>query len=54
MNLQIGLCMSAEFVKSHGDNVNFSSPEGEGFPPSPKETLKDIVAEYQNKRALGQ
>jgi hypothetical protein len=36
--------MGSEFIKSHGDNINFSSPEGEGFPPSPKETL---ITHYQ-------
>ncbi|MFP3871163.1 MAG: hypothetical protein ACLFVT_09835 [Syntrophobacteria bacterium] len=55
MNLQIRLCMGSELIKSHGDSVNFSSPEGEGFPPSPKETLnltrekkKAVIDYYQS------
>ena len=33
--------MGSELIKSHSDTINFSSPKGEGFPPSPKETLND-------------
>ena len=42
VDLQVRLSMCAEFVKSHNaTTITFSSPEGEGFPPSPRETLKD-------------
>ena len=42
VDFQVRLRMRAKFVKSHGDNINFSSPEGEGFPPSPKGTLTGV------------
>lgn len=35
--------MGCEFTKSHSDNLDFSSREGEGFPPSAKETLKVLI-----------
>ena len=41
VNFQVRLCMCSKLVKSHNaTTITFSSPEGEGFPPSPKETLK--------------
>ena len=40
VNFQIRLSMAPKFVKSHNaTTITFSSPEGEGFPPSPRETL---------------
>jgi hypothetical protein len=32
--------MGSKMITSHSDTINFSSPEGEGFPPSPIGTLK--------------
>ena len=46
MHLQVRLRMGSKLIKSHGDNINFSSPEGEEFPPSPNETL--IHAQLNN------
>lgn len=43
MNFEICLCMSTEFIKSHSDNIIFSSPKGEGFPLFPIETLNREV-----------
>ena len=40
VNFQIRLSMCSKFVKSHNATIiTFSSPEGEGFQPSPKGTL---------------
>jgi len=39
MNFYVCLYMSTEFIKSHCDNIIFSSPKGEGFLPSPIEIL---------------
>jgi len=40
VNFQVRLSMCPKFVKSHNaTTITFSSPEGEGFPPSPKGTL---------------
>lgn len=40
VNLQIRLSMCSKFVKSHNaTTITFSSPEDEGFPPSPKGIL---------------
>ena len=40
VDFQVRLSMCTKSVKSHNaTTITFSSPEGEGFPPSPKGTL---------------
>ena len=47
VDFHVRLCMSSELIKSHsGQFINFSSPEGEGFPPSPTGTLKELPRQY--------
>jgi len=38
--------------KSLGDNVKLASPEGEGFQPSPRGTLKKIMAPLGRSTSL--
>jgi tetratricopeptide (TPR) repeat protein len=50
MDLKIRFGMSSKPITSHSDrNINFSSPKGEGFPPSPKGTLnRGLIAAYNS------
>ena len=40
MHFQVALGVCSQSVLAHARNLYFTSPEGEGFQPSPKETLK--------------
>ena len=42
LHLSTGFRLAGRNDKSHSDNVKITSPEGEGFQPSPKGTLKEI------------
>src|SRR6478672_10071110 len=39
MHSQVALGVRSQSVFAHARNLHFTSPEGEGFQPSPKETL---------------
>jgi len=39
MHFQVALGVCSQSVLAHARNLHFTSPEGEGFQPSPKETL---------------
>src|SRR6478672_8395367 len=41
MHFQVALGVCSQSVLAHARNLHFTSPEGEGFQPSPKETLKN-------------
>jgi len=42
MHLFTGFRLGGRNDKSLCDNLKLASPEGEGFPPSPKRTLKGL------------
>jgi hypothetical protein len=44
MHSQVALGVRSQSVFAHARNLHFTSPEGEGFQPSPKETLKFEVS----------
>src|SRR5512144_2394401 len=39
MHFQVALGVCPQSVLAHARNLHFTSPQGEGFQPSPKETL---------------
>jgi hypothetical protein len=51
MHFQVALGVCSQSVLAHARNLHFTSPEGEGFQPSPKETLKGAeLLELQNRQ----
>ena len=49
MHFQVALGIRPQSVLAHARNLHFTSPEGEGFQPSPKETLKKVIVKRKER-----